>query len=202
LKCGLQKSIQRIFGCASFGRKIRATACSSQVGAEAAFDEASRSKPGERVCEASFLACTTLEGSVDPRWKSAEHGHDGRRSRPSSALVPNPDDVGAVLVERVNARHWIGRVSDGSGVASQPASGVEPFGGARATTRNVRDRQTTVKAPPAGTVRGVGVGDHDKWPRWRAIGTSVEAGTSQHLVHQRRVEPARTARAWTAEPTF
>jgi hypothetical protein len=44
------------------------------------FDGASRSKPGERVREASILACTTLEGSVDPRWNSAEPGHDGRRS--------------------------------------------------------------------------------------------------------------------------
>jgi len=58
----------------------RATAQSSRVGAEAAFDEASRSKPGERVREAFILACTTLEGSVDPRWKSAEPGLDGRRS--------------------------------------------------------------------------------------------------------------------------
>jgi len=202
LKCGLQKSVQRTSGCASFDRKIgrrcvlagweprrpltRRRGASQANGCAKLFS--SRVQPGKEA---------SIRGG-NPR----STGPDGRRSRPFPALVPNPDDVGAVLVERVNARRWIGRVSDRSGVASQPTSGVDPFDGARATTRNVRDRQTTVKAPPAGTVRGVGVGDHDKWPRWRAIETSIEAGTSQHLVHQRRVEPARTARAWTAEPTF
>jgi hypothetical protein len=79
----------------------------------------------------------------------------------AAALAPNPGGACTVLVERVNARYRIVHVSGRRGIASQPTSGVEPFDGARPTTTNARERRALVKAPPAGTVRGVGVRDHD-----------------------------------------